>query len=349
MDVALVSYFYPTVTFGGASRHTYNLSKALSKHVKVTLYIPSILPKLQSENPKIKGCGFIKQRGLALPSFAISASLALDEHDIVHSMAGSGIFLKRIDVETFHHLDTVGFLPTIYYLEQRICLKRAKHIICVSEASKKDLLRIGLTSAKVSVIWNGIDTSVFKRVDGNLIRRRFGLEGKRVCLYVGDLGKRKNIGLLLKMLKATPEDCYLLIVTGKANKQQIERIAHRYGLEKSIIVSTNVSDVELPYYYSAADLFVLPSLIEGFGLVLLEAVAVGCPFVAMKVGIAPFLARSGFGVTVNDEESFIKECLKYLNNPIKLDDKSYEFVQQNFSWDIVAQRTLEIYNKILEA
>jgi len=103
----------------------------------------------------------------------------------------------------------------------------------------------------------------------------------------------------------------------------------------------------MPFYYSACDFLAHPSLREGFGFVLLEAVSSGKAFVSMNVGIASGLERKGFGLVAKSEEDFMEKCLEMLEKPLRVGGKGNTFVKNNYSWDKCAQKTVEVYESVL--
>ncbi len=163
-------------------------------------------------------------------------------------------------------------------------LKRARHIIAVSACTKKDLVQLlGIPARKITVIYNGVDHSVFKPVSGRQLEYAY-------LLYVGSERPRKNLGVLLQafaMLKR--EDGALaglkLVKVGIAGRADEFRGAtisevRRLGLGNEVILAGYVSDKELARYYSSALVLVMPSHYEGFGLPVVEAMACGCPVIA---------------------------------------------------------------------
>lgn len=348
MKVAFISYFYPNVFRCGSATYASNLCSALAKYVNVTVFVPK-LPLTGNEKLKTEFVRFIDLPILRLTSFSIMSSMKLKNmsFDVIHSNESAGAFLKNVSVETFHHKSS--YLMA-YGSIQKICLKKTEHIIAVSERSKNELIRMGVDERKISVVHNGVNYKKFCPKEDHRIRRRLNLEGEKVLLYVGSEGvtPRKNMSLLLKtMMSLEEEGCILLVVSKKKGMKKFLKTARRLNVAEKIYYVCDIPDEHLPYYYSTCDFLVYPSLKEGFGLVLLEAIASGKPFVSMDVGIAPELADAGFGYVAKTEDEFLVKCSEMLEKPIDIGSKGHEFVKSKYSWDKCARETVKIYEKIV--
>ena len=102
----------------------------------------------------------------------------------------------------------------------------------------------------------------------------------------------------------------------------------------------------MPYYYSISDFIAVPSITEGFGLPLVEAIATNIPFVSLNTGIAPKLEKYGFGYIANSDEDFKKKCHKMIENPVNFQNGK-KFVENNFSWKKYARDVINIYKTII--
>jgi len=352
MDVAFVSFLYPNVEHTGGATYTFNLCKALSKYVNVTVFVPATGDP-QKINPEVRHnlCKAINFHLLRPSMFVIMAAQKIRKmnFDIVHSHCGAGIFLNRISVETFHHRPT-----PIEALPQVVCLKKARHIIAVSHRTKKELLEMKFKEQKVTVINNGIDHVRFfpNSAASAVLKKRLGIkENAPLILCVpADGTKRKNLPLMLntiRYLKENGKKCFLLMVGNKKVQRKVLRLARKLAVLRNLYYVADVTGEEMPFYYSACDFLAHPSLREGFGFVLLEAVSSGKPFVSMNVGIASGLERKGFGFVAKSEEDFMEKCLEMLEKPLRVGGKGNTFVKDNYSWDKCAQKTVEVYESVL--
>jgi len=351
MDVAFVSFLYPNVDHTGGSMYTFNLCKALSKYVNVTVFVPAVgsLRKIrQAVGHNL--CRVLDFHLLRPLTFAMVASRKIRKmnFDIIHSHCGAGIFLNELSVETFHHRPS-----SVEVLPQLVCLKKAKHIIAVSHRTKRELIEMKFSEQKITVVYNGIDhTRFFPNFEaGFALREKLNIEDNtRLILCVPSDGtKRKNLPLMLKTLRFLREKgkkCVLVMVGSKKVKRKVLRLARKMGVLKYIYFFVDVDDEEMPIYYSASDFLALPSTKEGFGFVLLEAVSSGKPFVSMDVGIASELAGKNFGLVAKSEGDFMEKCLEMLDEPLRVGMRGNRFVRDNYSWDRCAQKTVEVYKSL---
>jgi len=354
LQVAFVSYFYTNTFMGGGAIYTLKFCQALTEFADVTIIIPKI------HRGKIvwkKGINYILCDNVDLPflralTFSLFASkeVNLEDFDIIHSNETAGIFFKKLDVVTFYH-KTDGVTPWSYssYLMQRTCLKKAKVVVAVSERAREELAKMGFGSKGISVVHLGVDYASFNPgLDRDECKDILNLERKKVLLYIGSEGmsKRKNMLLLLKLMKKVRDLDLLLIVAPKSDERRFLKLAKKYGVANRVRYDGIVPHKLLPCYYSASDFLLCPSIKEGFGLTLLEAISSGKPFVSMDVGIAPMLSEKGFGYVANNEEDFIEKCALMLADPLRVGWRGNEFVKENFSWRECAKKTTEVYEKL---
>ena len=136
-----------------------------------------------------------------------------------------------------------------------------------------------------------MDRNIFnEKVDGSAIRKKYGLGNCFVFLTVCRLEPRKDISTLLLAAKdflSHNSDVYFLIVGEGVAANELRSQARQLGIERQVIFSGRVSDEELPHYYASGDVFVLPTLYEGFGIVFAEAMAVGLPIISTNISAVP--------------------------------------------------------------
>ena len=211
-------------------------------------------------------------------------------------------------------------------------------------------------SDKISVIGNGVDTSVFKPRNKEEMKRKYGFSThERVILYLGRFHEEKNLKLLLSSFEQLLESSGLgdlrLVLVGEGNTgKQISTIIRDRNLTTRVTVLPPVSDAEVPEIICCADVFALTSVVEGFPLVILQALACGVPVVSTNVGDVQRVVKShetGFLVDDFSAESFA-ECLKktlLCTNTLK--ENAIKVAKKN-SWESVASKNIDIYNKVLK-
>ena len=173
-------------------------------------------------------------------------------------------------------------------------------------------------------------------------------------LFVGTLEKRKNVPTLIKSfykLKKSKLNYKLVIVGGKGWKYtKIFDLIEDLNLQNEVIFTDYVSDEDLVKLYNTADLFVYPSLYEGFGLPPLEAMACGCPVITSNTSSLPeVVGDAGIMIDPNDIDGLTESMLKILTDPDlreEMSRKSFERAEM-FSWKKVAKETWNVYEDAL--
>jgi glycosyltransferase involved in cell wall biosynthesis len=166
----------------------------------------------------------------------------------------------------------------------RKALSKADHVVTVSEAMKEEILAF-YPNTPVSVVYNGLNASVFDsftHLDSELFLRKYGLAGG-FLLAVGHLEPRKNYQRLIEVmaiLKQRGHDYPLVIIGNNSGEfTTLSRQIASLNLESRVTILTGLSDLEVRCAYSLSSLLVFPSLYEGFGIPILEAMAAKCPMV----------------------------------------------------------------------
>lgn len=153
-------------------------------------------------------------------------------------------------------------------------VKRAAKIISVSRATKKDLAEVlKVPAEKIDVVYEGVDVNRFKPQNSDDVKKRFGIN-KPYILTIGTLSPRKNIKRLVEAFAKINGDYQLVVAGGRGWKDEDVFEAGR-SLDNKIIFTDYVSDADIPKLVAGAEVFVMPSLYEGFGLPVLEALASG--------------------------------------------------------------------------
>lgn len=167
-------------------------------------------------------------------------------------------------------------------------VKKAKKIITISQSSKNDIIKhYKVPESKVIVVYPGIKENTMKN-NKKLDLSTWGIKGKYI-LFVGTLQPRKNVERLIEAFSKLKKDNLQLVIVGKRGWlfEDILTSPKKFGVEKSVVFLDFVSDAELPILYENAQCFVMPSLYEGFGLPVLEAMKYGCPAVVSNVSSLP--------------------------------------------------------------
>lgn len=233
-------------------------------------------------------------------------------------------------------------------------IAKAKQIIAVSESTKQGILdKFKVDPNKIKITYEGVDER-FKKITNNgiinEIKRKFGIT-KPYIFYVGVWRNHKNIESLIKafnLLKRKHQINHQLVLGGREDLHytNIREEIEKSPFKKDILTTGYIADDELPVLYSGAETFVIPSFIEGFGLIAIEAQKCECPVISSNTSSLPeVLAKSAlFFAPVNIEEmaTRIKEILDdpKLRETLIVNGKKNA---DRFSWQKCAEQTLQIY------
>ncbi len=227
-------------------------------------------------------------------------------------------------------------------------VKKASKIITISEASKSDIIKYyKAPSSKVAVVYPGIKEMDKKRTN---IKARYNIEGDYI-LFVGTFQPRKNIVRLIEAFSEINDKNIKLLVIGKKGWmfEEIMKAPDKYGVEDRVKFLDNVPDDDLPSFYSNAQCFILPSLYEGFGLPVLEAMQNGCPVITSKVSSLPEAGGdAALYINPHDSSDIADKIDKVLEDEklrAEMIRKGYEQVKK-FSWEKAARETLDVLESL---
>ena len=238
------------------------------------------------------------------------------DYDVVHSHYWLSAWVgQRLaqgmgipHVVTFHTLALIKMQsragesePAEREAVERDAMLTADRIIAFSGHERDAMARLyGVDPSKVMLAPCGVDLTKFKPLDQKEARRRLGLNGEKVLLYVGRVEPLKGLDLLVEaaaQMEAGDENVRMMVVggggPGEPETDRVRRLAKERQVDGLIDFVGRVDHDELPLYYNAADVCVVPSYYESFGLVALESMACGTPVVATRVGGLPTIVHHG--------------------------------------------------------
>lgn len=227
------------------------------------------------------------------------------------------------------------------------CYDISDRIIAVSEYSAEDLASRGIEIDKISVVPNGVDTDTYHPGFSTI-----EFKWDTTLLYVGPLSERKGLRYLIKsmpdILSDHPDTG--LVLVGSGDNERLSLLAESVGVRDHVQFEGFVADEDLPDYYRAADLFVFPSTLEGFGMVLVEAMASGLPVVSTTATAIPEVVGDA-GVLVRPKcEDALSEAICNILSEGDLGlwaTKSRNHVIDKFTWRKVGDRLCTVYNQVL--
>lgn len=277
---------------------------------------------------------------------------------LLWSPANTGpVFVAR-QVVTIHDATTLdypqwftGSFARWYRLMLPMLVQHSRKIITVSEFSKKRLLdHCKVNEEKIAVIYNGIG-SCFAPAAADLLselRAKYRLE-KPFVLYVGSLEPRKNLRVLLEAWKLLKLSDYQLVIAGATG--HVFRDQGFEVLPDGALLIGQVSESDLPALYSAAALLVYPSIYEGFGLPMLEAMACGCPVIASNTTSLPEVGGQAvlYFDPVSPED--LMEKIRWVME-LKMETRTRLVREglshaQSFTWEKSATKTRQVLEAVM--
>lgn len=234
-------------------------------------------------------------------------------------------------------------------------VRRADHVITISEAARADLVEIyGVAPEKISVAYPGVDarfTAQGTPGEADHVRRKYRLPDGSFVLTVGTLQPRKNHRRLVEAFARIESRASLVIAGGEGwAYHEVRQAVERLGLADRVIFTGYVADDDLPALYRSATAAAYPSLYEGFGLPVLEALACGTPALTSNVSSLPEAAGdAGLLVDPLDVEAVAAALDRLLSDAdlrASLAEKGIDHARQ-FSWARAAGVTWDIYRRLL--
>lgn len=282
--------------------------------------------------------------------------------DIIHSLHYSFPLLcywvKKI--VTIHDL-TFFIYPEVHTRVKRyffryfiiLACRLSDAIICVSESTRNDLAKyINDVKAKVYVVPLAVSTLKISEVDVKSVRDKYGIVGDYI-LFIGTLEPRKNVCNLLKSFGTNDNlsSNYQLVLVGKKGwyYQSMFGMIRQLNIEKSVIMPGFVTEKEKFSLLSAASVFVYPSIYEGFGLPVLEAISYGIPTVTSNVSSLPEVAGDAALLVNPDKVEDLSRAIEVIltNNLLQAELKLKSVKQANkYSWENTAKQTIGIYHSL---
>jgi D-inositol-3-phosphate glycosyltransferase len=260
------------------------------------------------------------------------------------------------EVKNRHHLDERE--PDYRIAGERVVAHGVDLVICASEGEKEMLGSLyGVPGSRVTVVPCGVDTDVFRPIDRAGVRKELGLPAKeRIVLFVGRIEPLKGIDVLLRAVSHLDGRFRVLVIGGDgkdvARKAELAALAAELRIADKVTFLDAVPHGELPLYYNAADICVVPSYYESFGLVAVEAMACGVPVIASRVGGLKETVRdgqTGYLVPWLCPEPFAERLELLLSNETLRRSLGREArsAAQRYHWSEVAARVEDVYHDLV--
>ena len=298
--------FYNKSGLGNYSRSTIEL---LTRHYPshdYTLYTPSTEDAIKFNIPdKVKVYEPIRFFNKIFKSywrtFKISNRISEHKLDVYHGLSGElpNKAHKKTNTKlivTIHDLIFLRFPELYKSIDRKLYYQKAKYaceiadrIIAISEQTKSDIIQfLGIEESKIDVVYQGCNSEFHKEVDTNKkieVTQKYNLP-QNYILNVGTIEKRKNSLSILKAIEYGKINIPLIIVGKETEYQEeLEKYASENNLSEKLLIFNNIPLEDLPAIYQQADVFVYPSVFEGFGIPIIEAMYSKVPVITTKGGV----------------------------------------------------------------
>lgn len=310
-------------------------------------------------------------------------------YDLIHAhywMSGkAGSILKaRWDIPMLQMFHTLGLMkqqiaqsPEEMEGEYRISGEReamaaADRIIAATEAERTQLISLyGQDPQKVTIIPPGVDTHHFYPMPQDEAKEAIGIPTKdRMALFVGRIEPLKGVDILIRAMAIVRKTCasfrcphYLVIIGGdpeedpdvmSAEMGRLQNLCQELGLDDIILFLGKRGQATLPYYYAAAEVVVMPSYYESFGMVALEAMACGTPVIASHVGGLAHLIQdgtTGYFVPAQDPYALAEKLRRlFVDNELRsqLGAQAADYAR-DFCWESITAQMVDVYQDLAPA
>ncbi len=290
--------------------------------------------------------------------------LQQNNFDVVHVTENAcpffwcGSYKKIVNIHDLMPLALPGAVNKKTFLYYKFFLPRALKkvdlIITSSQHSKNDIIRFyGINENKIKIIYHGVPDNYFKEINSEDLEKfkaKYQINEPYI-LSVSGINFRKNLKTVLlaySQMDQKIKNTYKIYLVGKAEWEARETrdIIKKLGLENNVRILGEVPEGDLPYFYKLAKVFTFPSLYEGFGLPIVEAMAVGCPVISSNATCLPEITGGAAILVDPNDISGWKESMSQVLESNKLANDLIEKGKkraQQFSWQNSARQHLELY------
>lgn len=295
--------------------------------------------------------------------FKANAKLPLKSGDVLHCPFSQYPYgFRGNTVVTIHDLipltvkGNVSFIKKlIYYIKLRYIVKHTKHIIAISESTRKDIVRyLKADPDKITVVYNGVNLKISKLEpeEAEYIYDKFMLaKDRKMILMVGNRQNNKNMGRALRAYAGMRNrDKVMVVIVGRKIKEEdeVDKAINDCGIRDSVAELQDISDTDLNVLYNISNVFLFPSLYEGFGTPPLEAMSCGTPVICSNATSLPeVVGDAAYMVDPYDIEGMSEALDKVMFDEdlrTELIGKGYKRID-HFRWEDTAAKTLEILRR----
>lgn len=337
MDIHIVSFSNKSITIkeNGYTLHLLKLEKFPTSQY---WYLPKILnDKILKIRPDIVHLHF------TYPPYSFVTHLNIPVIITVHGL--SSVRVKG----SYPKSDYLNLKFILYPYFEKKALRNASRVITVSQWAKEESDKLIGVDSKTVYIPNGVNYKKYCNIEPMQISHPS-------IFFIGRLVKFKGVDILIKSLQIVKKvypDIHLYIAGNGPQSRNLKSLSRDLNLDSSITFLSFLSEEDKLKMLKSADIFVVPSRIETFGIVILEALASGIPIVASNTGGIPQILDNGkYGLLAETEnsEDLAQKIIALIKNKSLRDELSEKGKQRakEYSWDNVAFRTTELYSSILK-
>lgn len=358
-----------SVTLTGVGLYTASLFEVLSRFPECYFFFD------RTGKDRLAPVPLPRERVVTIPSRRLPVgkrvpSGFLDRFDLFHStnyrmpdvLAGERpANLRHVvtvyDLSIWMHPEFFTREALSYFQDVPETLKRADHLITISRAVREDLIRVfRIPEERTSMVYPGLDKSRFRPGEAGegIILHQYRLR-KPYVLFVGTLEPRKNVVRLVEafhLIAPRNPDLTLVLAGQKGGLSgPIFQRIRDLGLENRVIHLGYAKAADLPALYVGASLFVYPSLYEGFGMPILEAMACDCPVIASSTSSLPEVAGDAALLVDPEKTDELAAAMEEVVTKPELSQRLREkgFLRASrFSWEEAARQTLDVYHRVIQ-
>lgn len=374
----ITSFFLPYI--GGIEYAVYHLSKEVSKlGVEVDVITPFPRESMDDENLNFKVHRLKPSVRLSKGFFCptLLPYLLRQEYDVYHlhlpfhfggEITALCSIIKKTPIIATHHQDWISqnaVLNGFYKVYDRVftswILDKASLITATTKARAESSHVLKNYLDKTVVLRFGVDTnSFYPGCGGAELRRKMNLEDKKIVLFVGKLDRQhryKGLDYLIEAFRDVISDINnaVLVVVGSGELLHFyKKMVQKKGIEKNVVFAGGASNEELPMFYDMCDVFVLPSLNESYGIVLVEAMACGKPVISTNLpGPAEVVLGGECGALVEPKniEDLRRKILRILGDTDysnKVGRRNAEYVRREYKWEEITTNLKGLYDEVVE-
>jgi glycosyltransferase involved in cell wall biosynthesis len=389
LSVMMLSWEFPPRIIGGISPHVHYLSKSLAKNGTKVYVITCDFPRApqhevidgvevlridsyKNPSPDFATWVYLMNVNMQKEAAALINSLG-GRIDIIHAhdwlVATAGVGLKHVFRKPLFatiHSTEIGRRNGIHFDYERmiheteawLTYEAWKVICCSGYMVSHAQWAFGLPTDKLIMIPNGVNHEAYSKYgkeDLTQFRSKFALPDEKIVLFVGRLVYEKGAHVLVNAIPKISEkaNAKFVIVGNGYMKDQLSGLVSGMGLTHKVLFTGFVDDETLRKLQTCADVSVVPSLFEPFGIVALEAMAARSPVVVSDTGGLSEIVEhdvSGVKVYVNNPESLSWGATRVLNDGAYanwLRKNAYDRVREKYDWDKIAQQTKTVYSTVL--